>query len=88
MNILIKIILVTLLFIPGILFAEVININTADKATLVALKGIGEKRAEAIIAYRDQYGPFKSVDELAEISGIGQSIVDDNRENISITDNQ
>ena len=87
MNTLVKTILVTLLFIPGLLFAEAININTADKETLMtSIKGVGEKRAEAIIDYREQNGPFKSVDDLAEISGIGQTIVDDNRENLTVSD--
>ncbi len=87
MNTLVKTILVTLLFVPGILFAEAININTADKETLMtSIKGVGEKRAEAIIDYREQNGPFKSVDDLAEISGIGQTIVDDNRENLTVSD--
>ena len=87
MNTLVKTILVTLLFVPGILFAEAININTADKETLMtSIKGVGEKRAEAIIDYREQNGPFKSVDDLAEINGIGQIIVDDNRENLTVSD--
>ena len=87
MNTLVKAILVTLLFVPGILFAEAININTADKETLMtSIKGVGEKRAEAIIDYREQNGPFKSVDDLAEISGISQTIVDDNRENLTVSD--
>ena len=87
MNTLVKTILVTLFFIPGLLFAEAININTADKETLMtSIKGVGEKRAEAIIDYRQQNGPFQSVDDLAKISGIGQTIVDDNRENITVSD--
>ena len=79
-----KILLSTLLLVPLLVFAaEAININTADKETLMeTIKGVGDKRAEAIIAYREKNGPFNSVDELAEISGIGQSIVDKNRDNI------
>ena len=80
LNTIIKLILLAFLFLPGISFAEVININTADKATLMdGIKGVGEKRAEAIIEYRNQHGPFKSVDELAKITGISQAIVEDNR---------
>ncbi|MEE8320745.1 MAG: ComEA family DNA-binding protein [Gammaproteobacteria bacterium] len=77
-----KILLSTLLLVPILAFAgELVNINTADKETLMTvIKGVGEKRAEAIITYREQNGPFKSVDELAEVSGVGQSIVDKNRE--------
>ena len=62
-----------------------ININTADEATLVAeLKGIGIKRAKAIIAYRSAHGPFKSVDDLIKIKGISKRIVDLNREKITV----
>ena len=63
------------------------NINTADKDALMsAIKGVGEKRAEAIIAYREQNGPFKSIEELAEVRGIGASIVEANMDNLSIED--
>ncbi len=48
------------------------------------IKGVGEKRAAAIIEYRQQNGPFKSVDDLVNIGGIGQTIVDDNRENLTV----
>ena len=57
-----------------------IDLNTADKATLMMVKGIGESRAQAIITYRQLYGPFSSVDELAEVDGIGQATVDANRD--------
>jgi len=74
-----------LLFIPSLLFAgEAVNINTADKETLMVIKGVGEKRAEAIIAYREQNGPFKSVNDLAEVSGVGQATVDANRESLTV----
>lgn len=78
-----------LLALPLLLQAgETVNINTADKDALMTLKGIGEKRADAIIAYREQYGPFKSVDQLAEIEGIGQSFIDSNRELLAVEDKQ
>lgn len=65
--------------------ADKININTATKEELMSeIKGVGEKRAEAIIAYREQNGTFKSVEELANVSGVGQSIVDSNREALSV----
>ena len=52
-----------------------VNINTADAATLSAsLKGVGVSKAKAIIAYRENYGPFKSVDELT-VRGIGESLL-------------
>lgn len=59
--------------------AEPININTADVAGLQQLTGIGQKKAEAIIQYRDKNGPFASVDDLAKVSGIGEKTVEKNR---------
>ena len=56
--------------------AAPINLNTADAETLMRLPGIGEKRAAAIVAYREEHGPFASPDELVEISGISQRMVD------------
>ena len=67
--------------------ADTVNINTADKETLMNVKGIGEKRAEAIIVYREQHGPFKNIDDLASVQGIGQSIIDNNRDSLSTADN-
>jgi competence protein ComEA len=62
-----------------------VNINKADAATLSAtLKGIGPSKAEAIVAYRDSYGPFRSVDELAAVKGIGESLLDQNRKGIAL----
>jgi len=82
-----KTLLAACLLIPTLLFAETVNINTADKDTLMTeIKGVGEKRAEAIIAYREQNGSFKSIEELAEVSGIGPSIVEANMDNLSIED--
>lgn len=82
-----KTLLALCLLIPTLLFAEAININTADKDALMsAIKGVGEKRAEAIIAYREQNGPFKSIDELAEVRGVGASIVEANLDNLSVED--
>lgn len=50
---------------------DLINLNTATAADLQKLNGIGEKKAEQIIAYRQEKGSFKSIDELKEVSGIG-----------------
>lgn len=49
-----------------------ININTADAQTLQELNGIGPTYAERIVAYREENGPFTSVEELMEIKGIGE----------------
>ncbi len=50
----------------------------------MSVKGIGERRAEAIINYRNEHGPYKSIDQLAEIKGIGQALVDANRSILSV----
>lgn len=61
-----------------------ININTADIAELTRLKGIGVKKAEAIIAWRTENGGFKSVDQLLEVKGIGEATLMLNRESLRI----
>ena len=88
MEIIKKTLLAVCLLIPTFLFAETVNINTADKESLMmSIKGVGETRAEAIIAYREQNGAFNSVEELAEVRGIGASIVEKNMDNLSVADN-
>lgn len=62
-----------------------ININTAGAEELAAqLSGIGRVRAAAIVRYREQFGPFESAEELAEVSGIGMLTVERNRERIRL----
>ena len=50
---------------------ELVNINTAVKQELMALPKIGPVTAERIIRFRDDFGPFQSIDDLAKIKGIG-----------------
>ena len=52
-----------------------ININTADAAALQTLPGIGEKRAETIIADREQNGPFRFPEDITRVKGIGEEIL-------------
>ncbi|MDF1760773.1 MAG: helix-hairpin-helix domain-containing protein [Coxiellaceae bacterium] len=47
-----------------------ININKANASALAAIKGIGTKRAQAIVAYRQKHGKYTSVDQLTAIRGI------------------
>lgn len=61
-----------------------ININTADKAQLMTLPGIGESKAAAIISYREKHGSFQSVEELMEISGIKEGVFQKVRDMITI----
>jgi competence protein ComEA len=67
------------------LAAERVNINTADAATLDrVLVNVGPSKAEAIVAYRKQNGPFRSAEQLAQVQGIGLKTVERNRELIVI----
>lgn len=61
-----------------------VNLNTATAADLQKLNGIGEKKAEQIIAYREQKGGFKSIDELKEVSGIGDKTFDALKDQITV----
>ncbi|MCG8609725.1 MAG: ComEA family DNA-binding protein [Pseudomonadales bacterium] len=62
-----------------------ININTADAQTLAStLKGVGIKKAQAIIEYRKTYGPFAHIEELADVKGIGKATVSKNAHLIAV----
>ncbi|MCY4157443.1 MAG: helix-hairpin-helix domain-containing protein [Gammaproteobacteria bacterium] len=60
-----------------------VNVNTADAETLAAeLNGIGPVKAKAIIEYREQNGPFKSVEELLKVKGIGPKTLEKIRKDV------
>ena len=62
-----------------------ININTASAEQLAAaISGIGLKKANAIVAYRQQHGPFKKLEELANIKGIGEKTIAKNRDKMRV----
>ena len=72
-----------LLSFPLIVNAEIVDVNTADAETISAeLKGIGFAKASAIVEYREVHGPFKSLDDLMQVKGIGPRTIEINRENI------
>jgi len=76
---------VVLFFASTLAFANSpININTADEQMLITLSGVGPAKAKAIVAYRTEHGAFKSVDELANVKGIGEKTVEHNRENMVV----
>ncbi|MBV8158280.1 MAG: helix-hairpin-helix domain-containing protein [Dyella sp.] len=67
--------------------ATPVNINKADAATLAkSLDGIGHSKAEAIVAWREEHGPFKSADDLGQVKGIGPATLERNRSAILLDD--
>lgn len=85
-TLLIKTLVLSALFATAALAGgERVNINTADAATLDrVLNGIGPAKAEAIVVYRKANGPFRSIDQLASVKGIGLSTIEKNRDRIVI----
>jgi len=63
---------------------ETIHLNQATAEQLQALPGVGPALAERIISYRDEHGPFRSVDQLAEVKGIGQAKLAKLKEQLTI----
>jgi competence protein ComEA len=64
-----------------------VNINTADAETLaLELTGVGPALAAAIVEYRERFGAFESPEALTRVSGIGQRVLDMNRDNILVSD--
>ncbi|GJM12093.1 MAG: hypothetical protein DHS20C12_04960 [Pseudohongiella sp.] len=64
---------------------EVLDINSADAAAIAAaLDGIGLTKAQEIVAYREMFGSFHSVEELAEVKGIGPATIEKNRQRIIV----
>lgn len=69
------------------LFAGMVNINKADAETLASnLSGIGASKAAAIVDYRNQHGPFKSIDDVQNIKGIGEKTFELIKSDLSLTE--
>jgi competence protein ComEA len=63
--------------------ASQVDVNSADARALAeALDGVGLAKAEAIVAWRKQHGPFETLDDLAKVDGIGPHILERNRDAI------
>lgn len=61
-----------------------INLNTATATEISQLKGIGMKYAERIVQYRDKNGPFKNVEDLLNVQGIGPKTLEKNKDRITV----
>lgn len=84
--------IVSLLLIWSIGYAETtestetVDINTADAYTIAhVLDGVGEKKAAAIVQYREEHGPFKSIADLENVYGIGGKTIEKNVDKIVIS---
>lgn len=64
--------------------SQKVSINRATKEELLTIPGIGEAKADAIIAYRKEHGGFKQLEELKEVSGIGDALFTQVQENITL----
>ena len=74
-----------LLVMPAIALATSIDINNANAETIASsLKGIGDKKAQAIISYRNKYGAFQSLDDLVNVPGIGEKTLQRLRSRLSL----
>ncbi len=80
-----KSVVLGLLLATSAFASEKVNINTADARQLQAvLINVGPAKAEAIVEYRKENGPFKSIEELAMVNGIGLRTVELNRDRIEL----
>ncbi len=61
-----------------------VNVNKADAKALTTVKGIGAKRAQAIVDYRQQHGAFKSMDDLAKVKGISSKMAEKIRSQLKL----
>ena len=67
---------------------NLVNINTADLKTLISLELIGKVKAQAIIDYREQNGPFKSLKDLLKVKGVGEKAMQANQDRIILEDQE
>ncbi|MDO9106541.1 MAG: helix-hairpin-helix domain-containing protein [Methylovulum sp.] len=82
-----KNVLFLLMLFSAHVLASPVNINTADAQMIAdSLSNVGLKKAEAIVAYRNKNGAFKSVDELGQVSGIGDKTIEKNKMDILLSD--
>lgn len=76
---------IVLFSFSSLLYAAQVNINTADADTLSnELTGVGQSKAEAIVAYREQHGPYKQLEDLTNVKGIGIATIEKNKTKITL----
>ncbi|WP_111638450.1 ComEA family DNA-binding protein [Marinomonas shanghaiensis] len=82
-----SLLIVSLALMPFSLFAVTpLDINTATAAELAAvMSGVGTKKAEAIIAYREANGGFKSIEQLSQVKGIGDALLSRNKDLLRVS---
>jgi competence protein ComEA len=69
--------------LPAVAWAGPVNVNTADAPTLAKeLDGIGPAKAQAIVEYRQQNGPYRAPEDLLKVQGIGERVLEQNRANL------
>jgi competence protein ComEA len=79
--------LLTILLGPQLLLAGPVNINTADEKTLATeLDGVGPALAAAIVRDREQNGPYKAPEDIMRVRGIGERVLEINKQNIRVQD--
>ncbi len=72
---------------PVWVFGGPVNVNEADADTIAReLRGVGPAKARAIVTYREENGPFETVEDLLKVQGIGPKVLEDNRKDILLED--
>jgi len=85
MNLFRTIVLLATFVFASAAWSAAIDINTATSEQLTALKGVGFKKAQAIVNYRNKNGNFKTIESLSNVKGIGLKTVEKNRSIIEIS---
>ena len=75
--------IVAAMLLASTAIAGPVNVNSADAKTLAReLDGVGKAKADAIVAYREKNGPFKSAEDLAKVKGLGKKLIEQNKANL------
>ena len=81
------IVMVVAALAPVWAFGGPVNVNEADADTIAReLRGVGPAKARAIVTYREENGPFETVEDLLKVQGIGHKVLEDNRKDILLED--